>query len=597
MDSYKNLEVVLSKGGFEPFIRHIRFPHFKNLTSGLRLEFKFPISAIVGPNGSNKSSVLRAIACCPHNENLGDHWFSTDVDPIDNTGGRPRYIFGYIDNHSKKLVEVIQVRIFKANDPDYWEPSRPLVGDGMETLRPLPKGKSVPGRTQTRWSGITKHVEMMDFRSEISAFDKLFYHGSMTESVRGKKAKEHLRARSALLRRVINDNLTTLKPFKGKQEQIIENKILPTDQVHEISEIIGRQYSSIRLIRHKLFESNSYTAILETNDLIYSEAFAGSGEFAVTMLVHKVMQAPPKSLIILDEPEVSLHPGAQLKLMDFLAKITLTQQHQVFIGTHSKHIIERLPPSAIILLQQNTSSGRIVAQHNIKPNEAFFHLGLITQAKRKIFVEDELAKNIVKKALRIIGEAALNQFEVIPYPGGAKTIFSKCMPSLMQSGDTKAIYILDGDQRPAEPISHPDQIPEKDAEKIDSEILNLCGVSSKNIDLARDGGKDPNIQEKYNQLKRRYLAYALEHTHYLPSPTPEAFVWSNMPDDSLKKKCHNSELKKSFELLTRLEKGYIKSEPVNSGEILETQIRRLASISDDNPDIQNLVSLLKDFVE
>ena len=83
MDLRIKLENLMKGDKLEPFIKHIRFPHFKNLTPKLKIEFKYPITALVGPNGSNKSSILRAIACCPHYENLQEYWFETDVDPID----------------------------------------------------------------------------------------------------------------------------------------------------------------------------------------------------------------------------------------------------------------------------------------------------------------------------------------------------------------------------------------------------------------------------------------------------------------------------------------------------------------------------------
>src|SRR5690606_6646666 len=301
MSFNKRLSRAFAANQFEPCIRHIRFPHFKNLSPMLRLDFKFPITAIVGPNGSNKSSVLRAIGCCPHGNNLGDHWFSTHIDPISESGGRPRYIFGYRDPYSHNTVEVIKTRIRKPIDPDYWEPSRPLLKDGMESMPPIVAGEEFRGRTKTRWAGIEKNLVLLDFRSEISAFDKLFYHGEISEKIRGETRKHTLRKRSKILKKVIDENLSELSPYKGKKNLVFKNEDLPREQVDKISEILGRKYQSIRLINHNIFENRSFTAILKANDLQYSEAFAGSGEFAVVMLVHKIMNAPERSLIILDE--------------------------------------------------------------------------------------------------------------------------------------------------------------------------------------------------------------------------------------------------------------------------------------------------------
>lgn len=595
MNTIEKINGAFKGNSFEPFIRHIRFPYFKNLTPGLKINFSFPITALVGPNGSNKSSVLRAIACCPHYENLGDYWFATDVDPIDEDGGRPRYIFGYIDTHSKKTAEVIQTRILRADKPEYWEPSRPLVADGMERLPPLPPGKKVPGRSSTRWSGIQKKVMILDFRSEISAFDKILYHGGMAENLRGKKTKEILRSRSKLLRTVIRENLKSYKPFKRKKETVFLNELLQKNLVVKISDIIGKEYSEIRLIEHSLFENKSYTVILKSKDITYSEAFAGSGEFAAVMIVWKIMNAPERSLIVLDEPEVSLHPGAQIKLMDFLIDECLTKKHQIFIGTHSKLIVEKLPPEAITLLQMNPATSKITVQEKVKPTEAFFHLGQIPANRNKIFVEDPLACEIVKKALRTLGNGAFSQFEVLWYPGGAGSIFGKCMPGLFQTNEKRSYFLLDGDKKPKVEIIHPDQIPENDYKKTKQQITLLSGINK--IDFALNGGNDKNLEAHLNIIERGFLKYALERTHFLPSMTPEDFIWECMHKDAETNKLEALPIKDRYAKLTRQEKGLMDDEIVSASEILETQIRRLASINDGNKSIIELAEYLKKLVD
>ncbi|WP_432995301.1 AAA family ATPase [Dactylosporangium sp. CA-233914] len=41
------------------------------------------------------------------------------------------------------------------------------------------------------------------------------------------------------------------------------------------------------------------------------------------MLVTRISEALPKSLVLLDEPEVSLHPGAQRRLMSYRSMVTM----------------------------------------------------------------------------------------------------------------------------------------------------------------------------------------------------------------------------------------------------------------------------------
>jgi len=51
-----------NRGKFEEVFRsdftHIRFPRYKNITDGARIDFTFPSTALVGSSGSRKTSVL-----------------------------------------------------------------------------------------------------------------------------------------------------------------------------------------------------------------------------------------------------------------------------------------------------------------------------------------------------------------------------------------------------------------------------------------------------------------------------------------------------------------------------------------------------------
>src|SRR5215218_6457470 len=126
---HQTLSKMLAGNQFEPFIRYIRFPFFRNLREGMKVEFHHPITALVGPNGTNKTAILRALQGCPDYYNVGQYWYSTSLDPI--YGGRHRFIHGYIAPSVGEVVEVIKTRIARGDNPDYFEPSRPLLQDGM----------------------------------------------------------------------------------------------------------------------------------------------------------------------------------------------------------------------------------------------------------------------------------------------------------------------------------------------------------------------------------------------------------------------------------------------------------------------------------
>ncbi|AJJ64778.1 AAA family ATPase [Yersinia aldovae] len=321
---------------FEPYIQHIRFPFFKNIVLGSKIEFNFPITVLVGKNGTNKSSVIKALYGCPNGYSIRRFWFSTEIDNMDDINTekgvfRSRYIYGYSDVESGFLAEVLQVRINAAkHNVDYWETSRPLAWDKMELPDENIKSSNLRG---TRWKKLSKKVLFIDFRSEISAFDRFMYHADFN-SDSGRTKQDFIRYRTKSLKYVIDNDLGSLKKFTGKKEHIIENTVLTAEEVDVVSFILNKKYDRIRYIEHKLFKLNGGTAILETKKLKYSEAFAGSGEFAVVSLVKAISRAGNNSLILLDEPEVSLHPGAQKRLMFYIYKQVLEKN----IKSLSQHI-------------------------------------------------------------------------------------------------------------------------------------------------------------------------------------------------------------------------------------------------------------------
>lgn len=110
---------------------------------------------MVGVNGASKSSVLRAVYGAPKNKSIGDYWFETNIDHIKD-GNRSVFIYGYYNQQAGRNVEAVKVRIKKDSNPDYWEPSRPLLAydmDKMPSLEDVPEGQ---GRSKTRRSTIEK---------------------------------------------------------------------------------------------------------------------------------------------------------------------------------------------------------------------------------------------------------------------------------------------------------------------------------------------------------------------------------------------------------------------------------------------------------
>src|SRR5699024_7050320 len=110
-----------------------------------------------------------------------------------------------------------------------------------------------------------------------------------------------------------------------------------------------------------------------------------------------------ESLILLDEPETSLHSGAQKRLMLFLLQECIKKKHQVIISTHSPFLIEKMPDESIKVFSTLNSNGKFIISNDRNYKEAFHELEIENTTKTIILVEDKTAKLIIDKVLERLG--------------------------------------------------------------------------------------------------------------------------------------------------------------------------------------------------
>ena len=295
---------------------------------------------------------------------------------------------------------------------------------------------------------IEKNVVYIDFRAVLSAFDKYFYFGD-TKRLRSRNKQDYIRHQSVHLKKIITGEEKIIYKRKGQYNKPI--KELNSEELKCISFILGKNYLSAKFIEHSFFRNEGFSVIFKVDHAVYSEAFAGSGEVAVVSLVLQVLNAPEYSLVILDEPEVSLHPGAQERLKIFLLEQIKLKKHQVVLSSHSPSIIKGLPKEAIKVFSQNPNSGRFMIKENLTPEEAFYHIQFSVDDRTNIIVEDILAKLIVEGIITKMGDATKSLFNVKYFPGGESVIKNEFISVYSRDERSKNYIFFDGDQMPITP--------------------------------------------------------------------------------------------------------------------------------------------------
>lgn len=96
---------------FDKYITEARFPNFKNLEANASIKFTFPLTLLVGTNGSGKSSILHALWGMPYGYSTNRFWFATDIDPIkeEASAGQNRYNYTFYEKSVNQYFQAKKI--------------------------------------------------------------------------------------------------------------------------------------------------------------------------------------------------------------------------------------------------------------------------------------------------------------------------------------------------------------------------------------------------------------------------------------------------------------------------------------------------------
>ena len=466
------------------FLQKIKTTNFRNFAKNSEIVIKSPITAIVGKNGTGKTTLLHLAGCSYASDSKGKSFNQfIPESQKDHMPDDSRYGFTYVNN------------IENENNFVWYEKRH-------EWDR---RGKNNRARRELLFIGFSKTI------ANVSVFKNYF---DITD-------------------KALNDRLNSI----GTNTISLDNKI-----ISKISEIVGKNYSSIerRNDKYSLLCENCYGYIIDGQ---YSDFACGAGEISIIRMLDLIYNAPPNTLIIIDEPEVAIHPSVQYKLLKIFMELALSKNMQFIFTTHSYFILKYLNPDSILLLKNNNDN-KIISQ-NVNSSVAFQNISEQNIYKLEAFVEDSIAADILNTIFK--NDVSIrDQIKITKaISDGWVSFIQREMPlrfynwKLYEQKDLRPVLVLDGDVR--------------DKIKID-ELKNKYGNSSilkRDIDslgldkVLRQIGKyfglnsNKNIHFKSSFYKHRedskfadiiseYIGHLSIYNLFLPgnlSPESEMYNW------------------------------------------------------------------------
>jgi predicted ATPase len=190
--------------------------------------------------------------------------------------------------------------------------------------------------------------------------------------------------------------------------------------------ILGQKYENIFSNTVTYFQYSGEIASINRRGITYSESHMGYGEGRSHYLVKTLETLPVKSLVLIEEPETSLHPSAQYEFGRYLIDVVMRKKHQILVTTHSEFILEALPSdSRIYLNSTNTGINTIPGLTSLQAKS------LMSQGHVKalhVLVEDECARVVLAEILRMVDPDFLRSIGI--HPAGDSNTIAKTVQTL-----------------------------------------------------------------------------------------------------------------------------------------------------------------------
>ncbi len=374
-----------------------RFANFGNVLeriqiSGFRvhtntvLDIRSPVTAICGLNGTGKSTILQ-IAAAAYKNTVGPHYYLAKF-----------FVVSHLDPTPYTNVASVTYA--------YCEPHQIPGRPGQLTIA------RNAGTRRKGWTGYKRRRERGVFYGGVGMFIP--------------KVEKRDFVVYGAARLVIDGH----------------NQVPPT--VKEwTSKILGRSYDEMHAVTAHAGTKSGRVLRFNRRTISYSEAHMGFGEGRAAYLVEILERIPEKSLILLEEPETSLHASAQHQIGQYFMDVSIRRGHQIILTTHSEYLLRSLPSASCVYL--DTTAGDLKVIPGLRASYATSLMSEGHDRSLTILVEDDCARALLTEKIRQTDPDWLKAIRIHSGDGLDCTTIKATMKCLKDTGLAVAA-VRDGDQ-------------------------------------------------------------------------------------------------------------------------------------------------------
>ena len=296
------------------------------------------LTVLIGPNGTGKSSILQALLLLKQSVDTDRLWHRGEYiefgDPADIC---PNFLPSPLSMRFE--IKCDGPEIFKGATREYqfsrtYQPDLKLSSDNGKEINSLGETTAVFSSNSEPFGGIRS-----------------------VPAIRG------LVRTSYPLREHYLGQIYLARGLNDQEEQLATNLGYSRSIEDQLSGLIGRVTGTG--IRAEPVPPHAVTVKSLAASGTVNIVSEGFGTNALIQLLLQLVTANRNTTILIEEPEIHLHPKAQADLAEVLAETAKAEDKQIIMTTHSEHLVERL----LLLVAEGTLKADDLAIYSFSKGE------------------------------------------------------------------------------------------------------------------------------------------------------------------------------------------------------------------------------------